>query len=141
MFTLGLWLLIALSAGNLLGLLTGRLPRVPEIARMIAVTPGGGRMLRTSLVVTGLALAYMVWLTFPLKALDARLGLAWSVLMLLAVLEAVYTARTLLAIVDRGDVPAHFPWHGSVGYVVFQVVLNGVTIGVCCGLLVSGAGL
>ena len=135
MFALANLFFILIAAGNVFGIALKKTPSVGEIVRQLAQTDNGVERLRSALILAGLAQVYLIFLVFPLKAANYYLGLAWSCLMLIALLETVHTARMMLATVAAGDREARFPWHDSVLYPAYQVFFNLATIGVCVYLL------
>ncbi len=134
MFQLANFVLILVASSNLWGVLAGTAPSVRQIATELIGVPGGLERLRAALVVSCLAQVYLVALVFPLKAIDRNVGLAWSILMLLSVVETIHTTRKMYATAagDRRDV--RFPLHDSVYYRAYQVLFSVATIA-ACGLL------
>lgn len=136
MFTFVNFIFILIAGTNLLGILLRKAPSVREIATQLVGVDGGVERLRTALILAGLAQVWLVGLIFPLKAIDARLGLAWSVLMLISVLETIYTGRKMYAAAAGPDKDVAFPFHDSVWYKVYQILYNLSTIGVCVFLMI-----
>lgn len=135
MFAIATFLLIIVSLTNLAGLALGKTPTIREISLQLIGLDDGLQRLTGALIFAVLAQVYLVFLIFPLKELNHSLGLAWSILMLLAVLETIHTTRKMYATVAESRRDETFPLHDSPFYQVYQVVYNVATIGVCTYLL------
>lgn len=125
---------------NLFTLATGRYPSVRELSTTLQATEEGRANLHTALAMSALVQIYLIGLIFPLKALSHEVGLGWSVLMIVSVLETIYTARKMNAVVSGDDTTGKFPLHDSPWYMAYQVGFNLAIVGVCV-LLVVGANL
>ena len=124
--------MIAISATNLYGLLAGKAPTMRDIAQHLQGENGRSR-LRSAMTLAWLAQAYLIALIFPLKALNWELGLAWSVMMILAVLETIHTQRRLSAAAN-GEEPI-FPLHDARWYPAYQALFNAAVLAGCVLLL------
>ena len=136
MFTFITFLFILIASLNIYAVLAKASPTVREISLQLIGTDGGLDRLRAALTVAGLAQVYLVFLVFPLKALNHDVGLAWAVLMVVAALETVYTGRKMYFTVAEGDSTAQFPLHDSAWYKVWQIIYNVATIAACTYLIV-----
>ena len=135
MFSFVNFIFILIAGTNLVGVLLGKAPTVREISTQLVGVQGGLERLRIALAMAALAQVYLVALIFPLKALNASLGLGWSVLMLLSVLETIHTGRKMYATAAGSTREVVFPLHDSSFYRVYQVAFNAATIGVCVFLM------
>lgn len=135
MFAIATFLLIIVSVTNLAGLALGKTPSIREISVQLIGLDDGVQRLTGALIFAVLAQVYLVFLIFPLKALNYYLGLAWSILMLVAICETIHTTRKMYTTVAEGKREETFPLHDSPFYQVYQVVYNISTIGVCTYLL------
>lgn len=137
MYAIANFVFLLISATNLLGLLLRKTPSVRELTVQMIDHERGLERLRGALWMAGLAQVYLVFLIFPLKALNYWLGLGWSILMLIAALETVHTSRTMLAAVAAGSRDARFWLQDSPVYVLYQALYNAATIAVCTYLLIA----
>lgn len=135
MFTFVNFILILIAGSNLFALMAGSAPSVGDICRNLVGVDGGLNRLRAALTLAALAQVYLIFLVFPLKAIDLNLGLAWSILMLGSVLETIFTGQKMYQTVVDGDRQATFPVHDSAWYRLYQVIYNVGTIGVCLFLI------
>lgn len=140
MFTFFNLLLGLMAFFNLFTLATGRYPSVRDLSTTLQETEEGRSHLHTALTMSVLVQIYLISLIFPLKALSHWVGLGWSVLMIVSVLETIYTTRKMNAVVSGEDTTGKFPLHDSPWYMVYQVGFNLAIVGVCI-LLVVGPNL
>lgn len=134
MWTLVNCLMLLFAFTNLYGLAVGKGVKVRDIAAQLRSHPNGRSHLQTALVMSAAAQIYFIALTFPLKAFHYHLGLAWAVLMLVSVLESIYTGRTLVAAVEaKGELA--LPLHDSRWYQAYQVAYNLAIVGACVLLI------
>jgi hypothetical protein len=117
-------LLGLMALTNLLGLAVGKYPTVRQIAGQLQASEDGRDQLRMALTMVGLVQIYMISLIFPLKALSHELGLTWAVLMVLSVLETIFTAKKMIAVVSGEDASGKFPVHDSRWYLAYQIAYN-----------------
>ncbi|MFN3430933.1 MAG: hypothetical protein ACK46X_13385 [Candidatus Sericytochromatia bacterium] len=128
-------LLGLMAAANLLGLALGKYPTMREIAGRLQATDDGPDQLKMSLVMAALVQIYLIGLVFPLKALHHTIGLIWAVLMVISVLETVFTARKMKAVVTGEDTTGQFPLHDSPGYLAYQIAYNMAILGAVAVLM------
>lgn len=140
MFTFFNVLLGLMALINLFALAAGRYPTVRELTAQLHAGENGREHLNMALTMSVLVQIYLVSLIFPLKALHREAGLIWSVLMLLSVLETIYTARKMKAVVGGADTTDRFPLHDSRWYLIYQIAFNLAIIG-ACALLILGPGI
>ena len=137
MFTIITGLMGLMALINLLAIASGRHPTVRQIAGKLEAMEDGRDQLQIALVMSGLVQVFLISLIFPLKALHFELALAWSLLMLISVLETIYTARKMKAVVTGEDASGRFPLHDSPWYMAYQIVYNLAIIGVCVVLVMG----
>jgi hypothetical protein len=137
MFLFANFLFVLIACTNLYGVLLGKAPNVREISIQLVGVQGGLDKLRKALWAAALAQVYLIALVFPLKALNVTVAFIWSILMLVSVLETIYTARKMHATAAGTNQDVAFPFHDSVIYRAYQVVFNVATIAVCIFLMTS----
>lgn len=118
--------MFALSDRTKLSRLYADLRKIPDAARRLGGT----------LTLAGLAQVYLLALSLPLKAINYHLALGWSIMILIGIGESLYTSRTLVAALQRGDPDQEFPFHDSVVYRAWGLLFNlGIIVG--CTLLIA----
>ena len=130
-------LLGLMAAANLVGLAMGKYPTMREIAGRLQASEDGPDQLKMSLIMAALVQVYMISLVFPLKALNHTIGLVWAVLMVISVLETIFTARKMKAVVTGEDATGKFPLHDSRWYLAYQIAYNLAIIGAVFILVVG----
>lgn len=130
-------LLGLMAAANLMGLAMGKYPTMREIAGKLQASEDGPDQLKMSLIMAALVQVYMISLVFPLKALNHTIGLVWAVLMIISVLETIFTARKMKAVVTGEDTTGRFPLHDSRWYLAYQLAYNLAIIGAVFILIVG----
>lgn len=123
---------------NLAALATGRSPTIRAIVDQLRAAEDGRFQLMVALSLAILAQGFLVSLVFPLKDLNRTIGLAWSVLMLISVLESVYTCKKMVAVLEGADTSGKYPLHDSGVYLAYQIGYNLAIVGACALLAVSG---
>jgi hypothetical protein len=122
---------------NVAAIATGHSPTIREIVGRMTATDDGRHQLQTALAMAVLVQIYLVVLVFPLKAISPGLGLTWSMMMLVSVLETVYTSRKMMAVLNGEDTSGEYPLHDSRWYLAYQIVYNMAIVGVCIILAIA----
>lgn len=130
-------LLGLMAVTNLLGLALGKSPSIRQIVGQLQGADDGRGQLAIALTLAGAVQLYMIALIFPLKAFNHHLGLAWSLLMLLSVLETIYTTRKMKAVVSGDDTTGRFALHDSAWYTAYQIGYNLAIVGACVVLVAA----
>jgi hypothetical protein len=108
--TIFLTLILALMAlFNLSAIASGRSPTIRAIVDQLRASDDGRFQLTVALSLAVLAQGFLVSLVFPLKEVNTTVGLAWSILMLVSVLESVYTCKKMLAVLEGADTSESYP--------------------------------
>lgn len=127
----------AMALFNLSALALGRSPTIREIVGQMMASDDGRQQLQGAMILAVLVQVYLVALVFPLKELNVGLGLGWSLLMLVSVLETVYTSRKMIAVLSGEDTSGKFPLHDSRWYLAYQIVYNLAIVAVCVVLAIA----
>ena len=108
-----------------------------RVYRELLTLPEGARSFRGSFIVGILVYVYLMALALPLKEIHREGALVWSVVMLLAICEAIFTYQTLVAAVAQSDPGQRFPIHDSVWFRLWSGLVS-LVIAMGCAVLIAG---
>jgi membrane-bound metal-dependent hydrolase YbcI (DUF457 family) len=112
--------------------------KLSRVYREVLALPEDARGFRGSFIIGMLIYVYLLALALPLKEIHREGALVWSVVMLMAMCESIFTYHTLVSAVAQGEPDQRFPIHDSLWFRLWGGMVSLVIV-VGCAVLIAGS--